>query len=174
MTKLVSGLVRVVIAAAVTLAAALPATAQQATNLGSFNQWTAWKSSDANGVICYISGQPQDMQPAGVNRDPVHFLIIHRSGLGTKNEVQTIIGYPFNTKTPNVSASVDGKAYSMVIEGTAAWLASSGDETTFVAALKKGSKLVVKGTSQRGTNTIDTYSLSGVTAAMTAIDQACA
>jgi hypothetical protein len=34
--------------------------------------------------------------------------------------------------------------------------------------------MVVRGTSQRGTNTIDTYSLSGVTAAMGEIDKACA
>jgi hypothetical protein len=47
------------------------------------------------------------------------------------------------------------------------------DEPGFVAALKKGSKLVVHGTSSRGTKTTDTYSLSGVTAAMDAIDKAC-
>jgi hypothetical protein len=34
--------------------------------------------------------------------------------------------------------------------------------------------MVVRGTSTRGTNTTDTYSLSGVTAAMDAIDAACA
>ena len=43
-----------------------------------------------------------------------------------------------------------------------------------MAALKAGTTLVVRGTSQRGTNTTDTYSLRGVTAAMTEIDKACA
>jgi hypothetical protein len=42
-----------------------------------------------------------------------------------------------------------------------------------VTALKGGSSLVVKGTSGRGTQTTDTYSLAGVTAAMAAIDTAC-
>lgn len=146
----------------------------QATNLGTFNDWTAWQGSDANGVICYISSQPSDSEPKNVNRDPIHFLVIHRKGLGTKNEVQTLIGYPFNATSANASATVDGKAYPMVTEGAAAWLASSGDESGFVAALKAGSRLVVKGTSQRGTNTTDTYSLRGVTAAMGEIDRACA
>jgi invasion protein IalB len=151
---------------------ALPAAAQEAKNLGTFNAWTAWTGTDANGLICYISAQPTSSEPAGANRDPIHFLVIHRKGLGTKNEVQTLIGYPFNPQG-NASAAIDGANYPMVTEGAAAWLASAGDETGFVAALKKGTALVVKGTSQRGTQTTDNYSLSGVTAAMNEIDKAC-
>jgi hypothetical protein len=151
-----------------------PAFAQQAQNLGSFKAWTAWKGTDANGEMCYISSQPQSSAPDGVKRSPIHFLVIHRKGLGTKNEVQTLIGYPFNSSNSNASAAIDGKAFPMVTEGEAAWLASSADEPNFVAALKAGTTLVVKGTSQRGTNTTDTYDLGGVTAAMTEIDKACA
>lgn len=147
--------------------------AQQASNLGTFGVWTAWKSADADGVICYISSQPQDAQPTNVNRDPIHFIIIQRKGLGTKNEVQTLVGYPLKTgSTP--TATIDGKSYPMVIEGSAAWLASTGDEAAFVDGLKRGSEMVVKATSQRGTNTTDTYSLRGTTAASKAADDACA
>jgi hypothetical protein len=162
------------LAATLLVAGAIGAAEAQATNLGTFNAWTAWQATDANGVICYISSQPADSEPKNVNRDPIHFLIIHRKGLGTKNEVQTLIGYPFNSSDPKASATVDGKQYPMVTEGAAAWLASTGDESGFVAALKAGSQLVVRGTSQRGTDTTDTYSLRGVTAAMTEIDKACA
>jgi hypothetical protein len=172
---IVSGLFAGALVAGSVLAMAGPAFSQAAPgakNLGSFNAWTAWQGSDANGGICYISSQPQSSEPSGANRDPIHFLVIHRKGLGTKNEVQTLIGYPFNAQA-NASATIDGRAYPMITEGSAAWLASAGDEAGFVAALKKGSSLVVKGTSQRGTNTTDTYSLSGVTAAMSEIDKAC-
>jgi len=155
------------------MALAPAAQAQQATELGTFNAWTAWQATDASGPICYISGQPQSSEPAGVNRDPIHFMIIHRKGMGTKNEVQTIIGYPYNSNDAKASASIDGKAYPMVTEGTAGWLASTGDETGFVQAFKGGTQLVIRGTSQRGTNTVDNYSLSGATAAMNAIDTAC-
>lgn len=155
-------------------AAIAPAFAQQAQNLGTFRNWTAWKGTDANGEMCYISAQPQSTAPDGVTRSPIHFLIIHRKGLGTKNEVQTLIGYPFNSSNSNASAAIDGQAFPMVTEGEAAWLASAADEANFVAAMKAGSSLVVKGTSQRGTNTTDTYDLGGVTAAMTEIDKACA
>lgn len=151
-----------------------PALAQQMQNLGTFKNWTAWKGTDANGEMCYISASPKSSAPEGVKRSPIHFLVIHRKGLGTKNEVQTLIGYPYNSSNSNASAAIDGKAYPMVTEGEAAWLASTADEPKFVEALKGGTLLVVKGTSQRGTNTTDTYDLAGVTAAMTTIDKACA
>ena len=173
MTSSRLGRVLGLVACVAVLSAVAPASAQEATNLGTFKAWTAWKGKDANGDMCYISSQPEKSAPEGVKRSPIHFLIIHRKGLGTKNEVQTLIGYPFNTSSANASAAVDGKAYPMVTEGEAAWLASAGDETGFVAALKAGTTLVVKGTSQRGTNTVDTYNLGGVTAAMTEIDKAC-
>jgi len=151
-----------------------PALAQnQTTNLGTFNSWTAWRGNDTSGVICYISAEPSKSEPANVNRDPIHFLIIHRKGLGTKNEVQTLIGYPFRPQS-DATAAVDGKNFPLITEGAAAWLATAGDEGGFVTAMKGGTSLVVKGTSQRGTKTTDTYALSGVTAAMTEIDKACA
>jgi hypothetical protein len=81
------------------------------------------------------------------------------------------------------SAVVDGKTWPMksipddpstpIKDDEAAWLASMDDEPAFVEALKAGATLVVHGTSTRGTETTDTYSLAGVTAAMGAIDKAC-
>ena len=148
--------------------------AADATQLGTFKTWTAWKGTDATGPVCYISSQPQKSDPANVNRSPIHFLIIHRKGMGTKNEVQTLIGYPFNTTSSGASATIDGKTFPMVTDGEGAWLADTSGEAGFVEAMKAGSNLTVKGTSQRGTNTTDTYSLGGVTAAIQEIDKACA
>lgn len=146
--------------------------AQELENLGTFRFWTAWKGADDNGVMCFISSQPQSAQPTNVNRDPIHMMVIHRKGLGTRNEVQTIVGYPLEVNsTPEVS--VDGTGYDMVVQGSAAWLASQSDENAFVNAMKAGSSMIVKARSQRGTDTTDTYSLSGVTAAMEKIQQAC-
>lgn len=180
------------------------------TDLGTFKAWTAWKGADENGAICFISAAPESSEPKEVggkpiNRDPPHFLIIHRDrapavnpdGTAAKdasgkpvfrkvrNEVQTLVGYPMKPTTDSFfhQAIVDGKAYPMksipddpatnIVDSEAAWLASTDDEAGFVTALKAGTKLVVKGTSGRGTETSDTYSLSGVTAAMQAIDTAC-
>lgn len=193
------------------IVSALPALAQAApTNLGSFKAWTAWQGADEYGRICYISAAPDTSEPKevngkAINRDPAHFLIIHREkapavnpdGTAAKdakgkpvfrkvrNEVQTLVGYPMKPTTDSFfhQAIVDGKAYPMksipddpatnIVDSEAAWLASTDDEAGFVTALKGGSTLAVKGTSGRGTETTDTYSLAGVTAAMAAIDAAC-
>ena len=80
---------------------------------------------------------------------------------GTKNEVQTLIGYPFNRHRRHCHRHRRRQGLSDGHRGRrAAWLASTGDEAGFVTALKAGTKLVVNGTSQRGTKTTDTYSLS--------------
>lgn len=155
------------------MAVAPAAQAQQATELGTFNAWSAYTASDASGQLCFIIGEPSKSEPAGANRDPIKFLIVHRKGMGSKNEAQTQIGYPYNTSDAKASVSIDGRSYTMAARGSTAWLASAGDEAGFVTAFKAGSQMVVRGTSQRGTNTVDTYSLSGATAAMNAIDAAC-
>jgi len=103
-----------------------------------------------------------------------------------RNEVQTVVGYPMKVTTTTVfhEAQIDGRVYPMrsipddastpnVDDSEGAWLASMEDEGAFVAALKAGTTLVVKGTSVRGNVLTDTYSLSGVTKAMEAIDKAC-
>ncbi|UXN74444.1 hypothetical protein N8D56_04635 [Devosia sp. A8/3-2] len=108
------------LAVAAIMALVPAAQAQQATELGTFNAWTARQATDASGVICYVSATPQKSEPAGANRDPIHFMIIHRKGMGTKNEVQTIIGYPYNATNAGMSAAIDGKTYPMVTEGSAA------------------------------------------------------
>jgi hypothetical protein len=158
--------------------ATAPAAAQEIKQLGTFKAWTAWTGSDTNGAMCYISASPDDWSPKEVNgspvrRSPIHFLVINRKGLGTKNEVQTQVGYPFHPTNATVTATVDGKTFPMVTEGEAAWLAVEADEATFVEALKAGTKLTVNGTSQKGNKMVDSYSLSGVTAALGEIGKAC-
>ena len=166
------------VAAGLCVALAAPAFSQEIKQLGTFKAWTAWSGTDANGAMCYISAQPDDWTPkevggSPVRRSPIHFLIINRKGLGTKNEVQTQVGYPFHPTSANVTATIDGKTFPMVTEGEAAWLAVEADEATFVEALKAGTKLTVNGTSQKGNKMSDSYSLSGVTAALGEISKAC-
>ena len=54
----------------------------------------------------------------------------------------------------------------MFSRGKIAWLDDVGQEPALVAAMKNGRSMKVSGQSARGTNTVYTYSLSGVTAAL--------
>lgn len=175
--RIASGLIACALLAGTALGANAQST-QGATNLGTFKAWTAWQGKDDTGLVCFIAADPTSSEPKEVggkpiNRDPAVFLIVHRKGVGLKNEAQTLIGYPFKADS-HPSVSIDGKSYTMVVENSAAWLAQEEDENAFVAAMKAGTSLVVKGTSARGTVTTDTYSLAGATAAMEMIDKACA
>lgn len=172
MTTKTGGL-RIGLAVATFMALAPAAHAQQATELGTFNAWSAYTATDSSGPICFIIGEPTRSEPAGVNRGEIKFLIVHRKGMNSKNEAQSQVGYPLNTTDAKASVSIDGRSYTMAGRNETVWLASSGDEAGFVSAFKAGNQMVVRGTSQRGTNTVDTYSLSGATAAMNAIDAAC-
>ncbi|MCD7058368.1 invasion associated locus B family protein [Pelagibacterium xiamenense] len=142
-----------------------------AESLGVFDYWTAWTDSDDSGKICYVSATPQSSEPTNVNRGPIHFLVTIRPT--NRNEVATIVGYPIHETNPNASASVDGRSYPMVTQGESAWLASIEDEPGFVEAMKAGATLIVRATSQRGTNTVDTYSLVGITAALNRAAEEC-
>jgi hypothetical protein len=57
--------------------------------------------------------------------------------------------------------------------GDGAWADSADRDRAIVEAMKAGSSMRLKGTSWRGTETTDRYSLSGVTAALEKIDAEC-
>ncbi len=162
--------------------------AAEATKLGTFKDWIAWQSTDANGKICYISSNPQEKLPASLDHGDIYFFVINREKApdfsngkdGTTfrpwhGEVQAQLGYAIKPDG-NLSANIDGKVYPMRGDTStqkAMWLVSDADEPGFVNAMKAGSKLTVKSTSARGNDTTYTFSLSGVTAAMNKVDQVC-
>jgi invasion protein IalB len=89
-----------------------------------------------------------------------------------KGEVSTIIGYAFK-KESTVELKVDDSAFTLFTNADGAWADTPATEKQIVTALKNGRALTVKGTSWRNTQTLDTYSLDGVSAALAKIDDAC-
>jgi hypothetical protein len=167
-------LVRAIAAMAVTVALAgmALAQAQDPTPLGEFKDWAAYTYKTSGGKVCYAVSQPKESEPKNAKRDPIFFLVTHRPGQNVRNEVSTIIGYPFK-KEAIVKISVDEASFDLFTNGDGAWADTSAKDKQIVAAMRKGQKLAVQGTSWRGTSTTDTYSLEGLTAALGAIDTAC-
>ena len=60
-----------------------------------------------------------------------------------------------------------------VIDRDAAWSRNAREDRVFVAAMIRGSTLVLKGKSKNNINTADTYSLKGFTKSYRAISKAC-
>ena len=141
--------------------------------IGAFNDWLAYSYDAADSKVCYVSSTPKSSEPKNAKRDPAFFLVTHMPGRKppVRGEVSTIIGYPFK-EGETVKLTIDDASYDMFSKGDTAWV-DTGTDKKIVAAMKAGKTLKVEGTSWRGTQTVDNYSLSGISAALAAIDKAC-
>jgi hypothetical protein len=149
-----------------------PVAAQEPTLLGEFGDWAAYTYTSGQGKVCYAVSIPKTSEPTGLNRDPVFFLISHFPKQGVKNEISTIIGYPFR-KESTAELTIGDRTFELFTSGDGAWADSAAKDREIVEALKRGSKMDLKGTSWRGTSTRDNYSLEGVSAAVAKIDETC-
>lgn len=156
------------------------ASAQDAPKLlGKYDDWSAYTYGSGNDRMCYAMTTPTKMVPSGANRGDVYFMVTHRPARNTKNEVSMRVGYPFkSTSRPFATIGSDKfQMFSGVKEGGEhkfwAWLENPSEEGKMVQALKAGSSMEIKGTSERDTLTTDTYSLKGSSAALNKIGEAC-
>lgn len=141
--------------------------------LGGYRDWDAFKEIRADGEkTCYMISVPKDTSPKNVRRGEIYAIITHWPEAQIKSQVNVVVGYPFRDNS-TATASVDGRGFKMFTQGERAWSYDDKQDRDMVAAMKRGARMVVKGTSSRGTNTTDVYSLSGFTAAHNAITQAC-
>ena len=162
-------------AAAMTTATA--ARAAEPVPLGTFSDWRAYKLDNGANTICYALSQPKDTEPKNVRRGEIYVMVSNWPGRKVKGEVSVVSGYPYKDKS-TVTADVDGAKYTLFTENDArneggAWVQDRAGEARLLSAMKRGNSLRVLGTSARGTLTKDRYSLSGITAAVKAIDGAC-
>lgn len=152
---------------------ATPALADDPVSLGTFDDWESFTYQAAGAPVCYIYSVPKKSDSAKkVKRDPIYFLVTHFPGRKIKGQISTIIGYPFK-ESSTVTLKVDDASFELYPNGDVAWAAATATEAAIVKAMKTGKSLTVTGTSWKGTETTDTYSLVGVGKAMDKIDSAC-
>jgi hypothetical protein len=140
--------------------------------LGNFETWDAYKSKEAQGVVCYVVAEPQTKLPAAAKRDPIFMVINTWPGHKVKHQPNIQIGYPFKEGSA-ATAQIGSDKFSFFTVADSAWLKTAEEETNFLNAMRQGSELQVQGTSRRGTLTTDTYALKGVSAALDKAAAAC-
>ncbi|MBT4710509.1 MAG: hypothetical protein HOB82_03155 [Alphaproteobacteria bacterium] len=148
----------------------LPAAAQDW--IGTFEDWNAFEYAEGGGKVCYISSTPLDMTPKNVTRGDVFMQVVNNTDDGSKNVVNIVAGYTFQDNSVT-TATINNVDFRMFTAGDGAWNSSSEKDNEMVQAMIRGAELVVAGQSSRGTNTTDTYSLLGFTAAHQAMTEAC-
>lgn len=144
--------------------------------VGKFDDWAVYKTSGADGVICYALTQPKATQPGNVRRDPIFFLISTWPAKSVQGEPSIVPGYPYREGSrASVEIGSDKFEFYTQNEGTdgGAWMKEPAEEARLLDAMRRGASMVVKGTSRRGTLTIDNYSLKGISAALDKLAQGC-
>jgi hypothetical protein len=145
----------------------------QAPNLiGNFGDWAAYTFEENGSKVCYMVTQPKKAEGNYTKRGDIFALVTHRPGENTKNVFSYITGYTYK-KDSDVTVTIDGKNHKLFTQKDMAWTPSQEDDNKLAEDIRQGSKMVVKGTSSRGTLTTDTISLKGSGAAHDAINKAC-
>lgn len=144
------------------------AVAQESTNVvDTKSDWSVF--TDDNPKECWAvtgaksSVATRDGTEVSVRRGEVQFFVTFRPG-SASGEVSMTGGYPFADGS-TVTVEIDGQSYDLFTDAEWAWSASPEADATLLAAMKKGAEASVTGRSGRGTQTKDTFSLRGFTAA---------
>ena len=143
--------------------------------LGVERDWTAYRSDSGDKRTCFISSEPKSSKGdyKKENRGDVRVYVTHGPSQDITNEVSIKAGYDHKEQS-NVKYIIDGKKkFSLFTLKDRAWAETPELDSKIVSAMKSGNKLLVSGTSSRGTKTEDTYSLFGFTASLKLIDKAC-
>lgn len=159
------------------LALAAPAAAADSpTLLGAYKDWSAYQTGSGASKTCYVLSQPKDSSPKNVNRDPIFFLISDWPARKAKGEPEVVPGYPYKDGS-KVTAQIGSDKFIFFTKNDGktgnAWVEAKADEARLVDSMRRGARMIVTGTSSRGTLTKDVYSLSGVSAALDRIHKAC-
>jgi Invasion associated locus B (IalB) protein len=142
------------------------------TSLGASGDWEAFTYESEGSRVCYVYSQPKKSEPATAKRGPIYFMITHWPSKKVKAQPSTFIGYTFKEGS-DVKLSIETKSFNLYPVDNMAWTDKVETEKAIIAAFKAGKSMTVSGTSAKGTETKDTYSLSGISAAMDTIDGAC-
>lgn len=107
----------------------------------------------------------RDGRVVAVNRGQTLLMVFYRPSAGANGQVAFTGGYPF-AEGSTVTLDISGTTFEMFTEGEWAWPATTADDAQIITAMKRGANAVLSGRSGRGTNTKDTFSLLGFTAAV--------
>jgi len=146
----------------------------QAVLLGQFGEWGAYRASPGGKKVCFALSKPTSAasEPAGRSRDPSYAFVSTRPAEKVRNEISVIVGYP-QKPGHDASAAIGQSTYAMYTQNDGAWVKNAAEEAQMVDTMRRGSDLVVKSESARGTKTTDTYSLKGIAQALDKVAEEC-
>jgi len=154
------------------------ASAQESSNRVAANtDWSVFVEDNPN--ECWGVSAPKetvnsrDGNVVEVRRGDILLFVFYRPGAAVQGQVAFTGGYPFASGS-TASMDIGGTTFELFTEGEWAWPATPEDDAKIVAAMKRGSGATLTARSGRGTQTRDTFSLLGFTAAVEEAERRCA
>ena len=165
-------IVRILFFAAFFALLAPPPAAAQVKTLGTFQDWIAYQTSQGGKRICYILSAPKKDEGNYSKRGDILTVVTHRPASKSFNVVSIHAGYKYK-KGSTAEVAIGGANFTLFTNAKTAWANDTADDKALVKNMRAGAKMIIRAKSWRGTETKDTYSLLGFTAAIRAINKAC-
>ena len=146
-------------------------TAEEVKKIGKFKDWETMIVTEASGKICFAQSSPILQAPKSNKRDAKLF-IAFRPADKIVDEVSVTAGYEFNSNTVTAQSGKNKFKFDIKEQGFA-WIADNKIEFRMINRMKKGSRIMITGYNQNGSQTIDHYSLLGFTKAYNTTKKAC-
>jgi invasion protein IalB len=163
------------LAAMAALAAAADlAQAQQAPPrfVASHRDWTVYVVENERGKVCYIASEPTKQEGTYSKRGNPAVLVALLPGEPPTEQVSVQPGYAYK-RNSGVEVAIGTQRFDLFTQGEHAWARTDADDKALIGSMRRGSTMVVKGTSVRDTTSTDTYSLNGFSGAYQAMQDAC-
>ena len=141
-------------------------------SLGKFKDWESFVLSNDGKKVCFAQSIPIIRAPKKLKREPSRLFVSFRPAENIKNEVSVTNGYEFKSNSP-VAAKSGKKTYDLFSKGRFAWVVDNEDEAKLIVTMKKASRLMIIGNTDKGDQTTDHYSMMGFTKAYNTAKKSC-
>jgi hypothetical protein len=139
--------------------------------LENYHDWGAYMAQGKE-KTCYALASPKERAPSTMKRDQAYVFISSRPSENVRNEVSIIMGFAMKDNS-DAKVEIGNASYDLIAKGTNAWVKNPAQETQFIDAMKRGSKLTIKAASSKGNQTTDSYSLAGLSQALDRVQKEC-
>ena len=146
--------------------------AEDLKSIGKFKDWETFTVTENDNKICFAQSIPILRAPKKFERNPSRLFISFRPTEDIKDEVSATSGYIFQ-KEKIVKAKTGKKTYDFFSQEEFAWILDTEEEQRFIKAMKKASRVMIIGRTEKGKQTIDHYSLMGFTKAYNTAKKNC-
>ena len=151
---------------------AVSANSQEVKKVGKFKDWEAMIIVEQTGKVCFAHSIPVLQSPKSNLRE-ARIFVSFRPGEKVSNEISITGGYEFNKKNSIIATSGKSNYKFDIAQEGFAWIADNKLENKMINTMKKGSRIMITGYNQKGSQTIDHYSLLGFTKAYNAAKTSC-